>query len=74
VPGSVIKRIEAIDEKEKQEKTLVFSDINADPIGDGDDEDVTIGVDDNDGDATMMALTTTRQESYLTHQKKKKMK
>jgi hypothetical protein len=50
MPDSVIKQIEAIAEKEKQEKTLVFSDRNADPIGDGDDEDITAGVDDKDYD------------------------
>jgi hypothetical protein len=47
MPDSVIKRIEDIAEREKQEKTLVLSDRNVDPIGDNDDGNATVGVDDN---------------------------
>jgi hypothetical protein len=37
MPDSVVKRIEAIALKEKQEKVLVFTDRHANPIGDDDD-------------------------------------
>jgi hypothetical protein len=49
---SIIKRIEAIAEKEKQEKIIVFSNRNEEPLQDDDDtnDDVTAGVDDNDED------------------------
>jgi hypothetical protein len=52
MPGSIIKRIEAIAEKEKQEKILFFSNRNEEPLQDDDDtnHDVTAGVDDNDED------------------------
>jgi hypothetical protein len=50
MPDSVVKRIEAISSKEKQDKVLVFTDRHTNPIGDDDD---TAGVDiptDNDDD------------------------
>jgi hypothetical protein len=52
MPESIIKRIEAIAEKEKQEQTLVFSDRNEEPLYDDATNDaVTAGVDnDNDND------------------------
>jgi hypothetical protein len=52
MPDSIIKRIEAIAEMEKQEKILVFSNRNEEPLRDDDDtnDDVTAGVDDNDED------------------------
>jgi hypothetical protein len=45
MPASVIKRIEAISNKEQQNKTLVFTDINANPIV---DDDVSAGVNNNE--------------------------
>jgi hypothetical protein len=52
MPDSIIKRIEAIAEKEKQDKILVFSDRNEEPLHDDTINDaVTAGVDnDNDDD------------------------
>jgi hypothetical protein len=52
MPDSIIKRIEVFTEKEKQEKILVFSNWNDNPIGNDDDAsgNVTAGVDDNDDD------------------------
>jgi hypothetical protein len=47
MPASVIKRIEAISTKEQQNKTLVFTDRNTDPIA---DDDVSAGVDNNEDD------------------------
>jgi hypothetical protein len=47
MPDSVIKRIEAIASKEKENKVLVFTDRDANPIGDDDD---TAGVDDDTDD------------------------
>jgi hypothetical protein len=53
MPESIIKRIEAIAEKEKQEKTLVFSDRNEEPLYDDATNDaVTAGVDNDDDDDT----------------------
>jgi hypothetical protein len=55
MPESIIKRIEAIAEKEKQDNTLVFSDRNEEPLHDDAINDaVTAGVDnDNDDDDTI---------------------
>jgi hypothetical protein len=52
MPESIIRRVEAIVEKEKQDKTLVFSDRNEEPLHDDAINDaVTAGVDkDNDND------------------------
>jgi hypothetical protein len=52
MPDSIIKRIEAIAEKEKQENILVFSNRNEGPLKDDDEtnDDITAGVDDNDQD------------------------
>jgi hypothetical protein len=47
MPASVIKRIDTISDKEQQDKTLVFTDRNANPI---EDDDVSAGVDDNKND------------------------
>jgi hypothetical protein len=52
MPESIIKRIEAIAEKEKQEKNLVFSNTNEEPLQDDDaiNDNVTAGVDNDDDD------------------------
>jgi hypothetical protein len=52
MPDYIIKRIEAIAEKEKQEKILVFSNRNEDPLQDDDatNDDVTAGVDNKNED------------------------
>jgi hypothetical protein len=52
MPDSIIKRIEVITEKEKQEKILVFSNRNDNPIGKDENvyDGVTAGVGDNDDD------------------------
>jgi hypothetical protein len=52
MPESIIKRIEAIAEKEKQETNLVFSDRNEEPLHDDDavNDDVTAGVENDDDD------------------------
>jgi hypothetical protein len=47
MPASVIKRIKTIADKEQQDKTLVFTYRNANPI---EDDDVSAGVDDNEND------------------------
>jgi hypothetical protein len=52
MPESIIKRTEAIAEKEKQEKILIFSNRNEEPLQDDDaiNDNVTAGVDNDDGD------------------------
>jgi hypothetical protein len=50
LPESIIKRIEAIAEKEKQDKTLVFSDRNEEPLHDDAINDAVTAVVDNDND------------------------
>jgi hypothetical protein len=54
MPESIIKRIEAIAEKEKEDKNLVFSDRNEEPLYDDAINDaITAGVDnDNEDDDT----------------------
>jgi hypothetical protein len=47
MPASVIQCIEVIANKEQQNKTLVFTDINSNPI---EDNDVSAGVDNNEDD------------------------
>jgi hypothetical protein len=47
MPASVIKHIEAIANKEQQNKTFVFTDINSNPI---EDNDASAGVDNNEDD------------------------
>jgi hypothetical protein len=47
MPASVIKRIEAISNKEQQKKTLVFTDRNSNPI---EDNDVIAGADNEEDD------------------------
>jgi hypothetical protein len=52
MPDSIIKRIKAIEEKEKQEKILAFSNRNEEPLQDDDatNDDVTTGVENDDED------------------------
>jgi hypothetical protein len=52
MPESIIKRIEAIAEKEKQETNIVFSNRNEEPLQDDDaiNDNVTAGVDNDDDD------------------------